>query len=125
MIACHAKLLLVMALTLPQGPTSSGFAVYYPAGLFEVVAANRGMTPASCMAATSRLPLGRWIDVRGQRTGVQRRCKVLDICHPNDCPALRRRRIVVELDEASNKAICGFVNEPAIKCPVVVNEVTP
>jgi len=129
MIGRGIKIALALVTTLSgaqaQPGTYQGFSVYYPAGLFERVAANRHMAPASCMAATSRLPLGRWIDVLGQRTGVRRRCRVLDICQPSDCPALRRRRIVVELDELSSLAVCGHLNEPARKCPVTVYEVQP
>lgn len=125
MIHVASKLLLV-ALALPQSAPASytGFAASYSTGTMERVARHRGIPAASCMVASFRLPLERWVDVLGQRTGVRRTCKVVDVCRPGpDCRRIRQRRIVVELDWASNKAICGASKEPPSFCPVTVSEV--
>ena len=125
MIHVCAKAAFVVALALPQSPPSYiGYAASYSPGTMERVARHRGIPPASCMVASFRLPLERWVDVRGQRTGVRRRCLVVDICRPGpECRRIRQRRIVVELDYLSNRAICGASKEPPSYCPVTVVEV--
>ncbi len=127
MIRVVSKLVLMTAVVVPQAQAASytGFAAHYRPGLMERVAANRGIPPASCMVASHRLPLARSIVVLGQRTGVSRRCTVVDICAPKDCPRIKARGIVVELDYQSNRAICGATREPPRYCPVTVWEVGP
>lgn len=130
MISCCMKLALVMALTLPQGATSQGYAVYsgfaahYSRGMMQTVSRNRGLY-ADCMVASWKLPLGRWVTVLGQRTGVRRRCMVIDICAQRDCPRIRARGIVTELSYEDNKEICRRNGEPPRFCTVTVTEVTP
>jgi hypothetical protein len=120
-----ASKLLLVALALPQSaPASySGFAASYSLGTMELVARNRHMSPEPCMVASFRLPLERHIEVLGLKTGVSRRCKVVDVCHPRDCKRILARGIRVELDYGSNKAICGATREPPSYCPVRVTEV--
>jgi hypothetical protein len=129
MLRCTAKLVLA-ALTLhsttPTAPSTtsySGFAAHYGPGTMARVARVRHMAPAACMVASHRLPLGRWVTVLGLRTGVQRHCKVVDICHPKHCASILRRRVVVELSYQDNLTICGYRNEPPRMCPVSVVEV--
>lgn len=125
MIRLASKLVLMTAVVLPQSQAASytGFAASYAPGVMTAVARHRGIAPTSCMVASHRLPLERSIVVLGQRTGVSRRCKVVDICAPRDCPRIRQRGIVVELDYQSNRAICGATREPPRYCPVTVWEV--
>jgi hypothetical protein len=126
MITCTAKIALTIALAMPQSqPASySGYAASYAKGVMEHVADVRGIARQPCMVASWRLPLERWVVVRGQRTGVRRRCLVVDVCRPGrDCARIRRKHIVVELDWSTNKAICGASKEPPSYCPVTVFEV--
>jgi hypothetical protein len=46
-----------------------------------------------------------WLEVVGVKTGVSRTCLVVDLPHPKDKPALRRRGIVVELNYGS-RGLC-------------------
>jgi hypothetical protein len=62
----------------------------------------------------------QWILVIGKRTGVARRCKVIDLPQDSDRQALERREIVTELDHESARAICGSVVDPPWQCPVIV-----
>lgn len=126
-VVVAARTLLLVALALPESrpPSYRGFGASYGKGVMEQVARNREMPRSGCMVASFRLPLGRWVRVVGQRTGVMRRCQVIDICAPQDCPTIRARKIVIELDWESNRAICGFSREPPRMCPVSVWELGP
>jgi len=74
------------------------------------VARNRGIAPQPCMVAWTHADdadMGRtWLLVEGVRTGVRKRCLVVDLPHPRDRPNLMRRGILVELDARSSLAIC-------------------
>jgi hypothetical protein len=127
MIACHSKIVLALALTLPAVPVEYGVAARYHKGQMERTAAIRHMQqpPGTCLIARL-LPsdLGKWFVVLGQRTRVSRRCLTVDYAHPRDRASIRRRGIVAELRYEDAAAICGSVRDAPRQCPVNVWEVS-
>lgn len=121
MIRLASKIAVMVAVVLPQSQPASytGFAASYTPGLMEAVARHRGIPPASCMVAHTYHPIGTVVDVLGLRTRRRLRCLVVDIPQPRDRARIIRRRIITELDYASNRIICGSSHEPPSFCPVV------
>lgn len=79
------------------------YAVRYSPGVFERVAAHRGMAVQSCMVAHPTAPIGAWLLVEGK---ARLRCQVVDTSQPKDRPRhIRLRRI--EVDPASGARLCG------------------
>lgn len=100
-----------------------GYAARYAKGVMGEVADHRGLAWAPCMVALTsahEITGQQWVWVLGRRTRVLRRCKVVDLPQDRDRAGLERRRIVVELDHGSARAICGSVVDPPRRCPVVV-----
>lgn len=98
-----------LAFVLSVGASMTGadtrFAVRYAPGVFERVAANRGMAIERCMVASPIHPLGAWLVVEGP-TGARLRCKVLDVSAPQDRAGHIKRRII-EVDPRSGALLCG------------------
>lgn len=114
-------LALLLALLLPPvvaAHPQRGYAAYYRPGLMERVSRNRGLPLVGCMIASPYERIGTWLTVRSAK-GV-RRCRVTDVPQPRDRSAILRRGIVVELDYASNRALCPR-NEPPRRCAVEVS----
>lgn len=108
----------------PPGPIR-GYATHYAAGLFEKVRLARALPPAGCYTSSDWHELGSFVEVRGLRTEVIRRCEVADISAPAD-RARHMRDGLVELDYASAQAICGkWWSGPWRQCPVVVRAYRP
>jgi hypothetical protein len=107
-LAIQAALLLSMGV----GPINwqEGRAVRYAPKVMDRVAFNRGIAPAPCMVAWTHAQardMGEtWLTIEGVRTGVRRRCLVVDLPQPQHKPGLVARGIVVELDYSSSKQIC-------------------
>lgn len=79
------------------------YAVRYSPGVFERVAAHRGMQPAACMVAHPTAPIGAWLLVEGK---ARLRCQVVDTSQPKDRSRhIRLKRI--EVDPASGARLCG------------------
>ena len=77
--------------------------VRYDPGVFEQVAARRGMAAQSCMVAHPTAPIGSWLLVEGK---ARLRCQVVDTSAPADrARHIRLRRI--EVDPASGAKLCG------------------
>lgn len=127
MTACCLALALIISPAPPEW--QEGLAVRYAPGLMARVARNRGIAPTDCMVAYTHArdeDMGaRWLDVEGLATGVTRRCLVVDLPRPGrDKANLIRRGILVELDAASSRAICGAAwRGKASECPVRVRVV--
>lgn len=105
------------------GLPQEGYAARYGAGVMGRVADNRGISRSSCMVALTsarRITGKQWVWVLGKRTGVLKRCKVVDLPQDRDRKALHEREIVTELDRESARDICGSVTDPPRKCPVIV-----
>lgn len=117
---------LALALIISPAPWHEGLAVRYNEGVMENVARNRGIPPAACMIASTHATdadMGvTWLEVEGVRTGVKRRCLTVDLPRPGrDKANLIRRGVLVELDHASSRDICGASwSGKATECPVRV-----
>src|SRR5687768_1962129 len=99
---------------------TEGRAVYYAPGLMEHMSAKRGLPVAACMAAHPTAGIGNWILVEGVRTGVRKRCRVVDTSQEWD-RARHIRTGLVELDFDSAHAICPPGWDGASRlCPVKV-----
>lgn len=97
--------------------TQRGYAAHYRPGLMEQVARNRKLPIVACMVASPHHAVGVWLTVESARG--RRVCRVTDVPHQKDRAAIVARKIIVELDHGSNRALCP-VNEPPRKCPVRV-----
>lgn len=120
------KLALLLSLGAGSVGWSDGYAVGYAPGKMERVAARRGIEAQPCMVAWTVArdsDVGeRWLLVEGARTGVRRRCLVVDLPERRDRPNLVQRGILVELDYQSSRAICGKRWQgKATECPVQVS----
>lgn len=96
----------------------------------ENVARNRGIAPQPCMVAYTHATdadMGtRWLEVEGVGSGVRRRCLTVDLPRPGkDKRNLIRRGILVEIDYANSRDICGAAwSGKATECPVRVRAVS-
>lgn len=100
-MVAHAAVALALGAALVGADTR--FAVRYAPGVFEQVAARRGMQPVACMVAHPTAPLGSWLLVEGR---VRLRCQVVDVSAPQDkARHIRLRRI--EVDPKSGAKLCG------------------
>lgn len=112
------RLLLVVALQ--GGDVTTGWAPHYAKGVMERVARNRDMQPVACMVSRPRGPLGGWVWVYGERTGVLLHCQIVDVSHPRDLKRHERTGRVVEISYEVTMALCGSTRERVIDCPVTV-----
>jgi hypothetical protein len=107
----RAALALSLISSAPDTRWQTGHAVRYNPGVMRRVAQVRKIPPQRCMVAWTYArsrDMGRvWLEVVGVRTGVSRRCLVVDLPQAKHRPALVRRGVVVELDYTSSFAICG------------------
>ena len=121
---CLALALLISPAPLPDWQT--GLAVRYSEGVMENVARNRGIAPEPCMIAYTHATAAdmgvTWLEVKGVRTGVRKRCLTVDMPRPGrDKANLIRRGVLVELDAESGQAVCGASwSGKATECPVRV-----
>lgn len=107
----------------PPGPVYEGYAARYGAKVFDAVAHNRGLALKPCMLAfthATEITGEDMLWVEGTRTGVRRHCHIYDLPQPYDRANLIRRKIIVELDRESARAVCGSVVDPPRQCPVKV-----
>jgi hypothetical protein len=107
---------------------TEGRAVRYGPTVMARVALNRGIPWQPCMVAWTYAKdedMGRkWLLVEGVKTGVRKRCLVVDLPQPRDKANLIKRGIVVELDARSSRAICPPGWDGAARlCAVRVKEV--
>lgn len=118
LVMCLLLTTLVFPSPVDARSTYSGIASHYSPHVMEKVSHVRHMPVVSCMIASPYEKIGTWLTVKGLRTGKARRCRVTDICAPQDCRSIRERRIVAEIDWKNALAICGSRIEPDRKCPV-------
>lgn len=118
-----------LVIVLMIGPNwQEGLAVRYAPGLMAQVARNRGIEPQLCMIAYTYArdeDMGKlWLEVEGIKTGIKRRCLVVDLPREKDRVNLVRRNILVEIDAASSVAICSpSWRGKASECPVRVRKI--
>lgn len=106
----------------PPGPIE-GYATHYALGLFEKVRLNRGLPAADCHIASDWHPLGSFVAIEGQRTGVRRIAQVSDVSAPKD-RARHMRDGLVELSYRCAQDVCGVAFAgPWRWCPVRVQVV--
>ena len=87
----------------------------------EQVAKTRGIPLHGCGIAIDGPPLASFVDIVGIRTGVLRRCKVVDVSETVDL-ARHLRSGLVELDHHTAIAVCGrWWRGPWRDCPVRVS----
>jgi len=98
----------------------------------EQVARNRGMPQVDCMVSSPRYPLGTWVWVWGDNTGVLLRCRVTDESADTDTSGRgssesdreRHKRLgwELELGNREARALCGLpaMREPPRGCPITV-----
>lgn len=93
------------------------YAVRYNPGVFEAVAARRGMDVQPCMIAHPTAPIGSWLLVEGK---VRLKCQMVDVSAPQDrARHIRLKRI--EVDPKSGALLCGAEWQgKASECKVLV-----
>lgn len=98
-----------------------GKAAHYAPGLFQRVAANRGLpTTLGCYVSTPRHNIGEWLLVEGLRTGAREWCLVADTSAPEDRARHLATRLY-ELDYESAQGVCGkWWRDRSDECPVKV-----
>lgn len=89
------------------GQYHDGIAKWYSEGVMEQVARNRGMPIQDCMTSSPRYPIGTWVLITGQETGVSEECIVTDVSHPRDRARHLREGTEAELSYQAAKRICG------------------
>ena len=72
------------------------------------------------MVASYLYPIGTWVYVYGVRSGVLKRCQVVDTSAPKDRARHIRTRRVVEVSYENALALCTHLDEPVVECPVIV-----
>lgn len=101
-------------------PTNIGYAAHYSPGLMERVAQKRGIDPHTCMIAFDG-KIGTHVLVKSEHGTAW--CTTVDVVHPHDRAALRRRRIIVELDFGTAQRLCNITRvreRPPRECPVTI-----
>lgn len=111
---------LLVCASLHGGSVETGYAPRYAPGLMERVARNRDMQPSACMVSRPDGPIGGWVWVWGDRTGVLLRCQVVDVSHPRDKARHIRTRRIVEISHENAQALCGTTRGSVKECPVTV-----
>jgi len=95
-------------------------AAHYADGLFERVAARRGLPRAECYIASDWHDIGAFVLVYGQNTGRSLVCLVADVSAPKD----RARHIRANQYELSFNAaaiLCGSTKLRNDECPIKVS----
>jgi hypothetical protein len=111
----------------PVVPTTAeaGYAPHYAKGLMARVAKRRKLDPAPCMVSRPHGPIGAWVWVHGDRTGITLKCLVVDVSHPRDLKRHHRTGRIVELSWEVSRALCGTTKGSTTACPVKVWAVWP
>ncbi len=111
---------LLIFVTLHGGVIEQGWAPHYAPGVMERVARNRDMVQEQCMVSSPVYPLGTWLWVYGERTGVLLLCRVTDVSHPRDKARHLRTGRVVEIGYTVTRALCGTTRGSVKECPVTI-----
>jgi hypothetical protein len=98
----------------------AGYAPHYAKGLMGRVARRRKLDLARCMVSRPVGPIGAWVWVHGERTGVTLKCLVVDVSHPRDLKRHQRTRRIVELSWEVTRALCGTTKDSPKACRVRV-----
>jgi hypothetical protein len=99
----------------------------------ELVSYNRDMPLVGCMVSSPRYPLGTWVWVWGNNTGVLLHCRVTDESADTDTSGRgsssesdRQRHLrlgwVLELGNKEARMLCGVkaMRDPPRGCPITV-----
>ncbi len=98
-----------------------GISAHYSDGLFERVAAHRGLsTTADCYISSDWHHLGEWVVVYGANTDRTLVCLVADVSHPRD-KARHVRAGLFELDFNAAATLCGDTRLRNDECPIKVS----
>lgn len=116
-------LVVKMALVLGMGVGGwqDGIAAHYSPGLFERVAARRGLPSAECYISSDWHPLGTFVLVYGGNTRASLVCQVTDVSQPRDRRRHARDRLF-EIDFHSAAVLCGSTELRNRDCPVQVSK---
>lgn len=132
-----AAILIALALATldPPHPPEQAWAARYSPGVMKRVAIKRGLEfrglPGQCGMTIDWAPLGSFILVTGDRTGVSRVCESVDVSqtfHPNGGESDQERHVrnrMVELDAKSAWYICGAAVYKSgwRECPVHISKI--
>lgn len=112
----------VLLLSIGTGGWHDGIAAHYAPGLFQRVAARRGLpTDAGCYISSDWHDIGQWVVVYGRNTGRFVHCLVADVSHPRDRER-HMRASLFEVDFRAALTLCGSTRLPNRQCPIRVSK---
>jgi hypothetical protein len=98
-----------------------GIAAHYSPGLFDRVAAYRGLPAADCYISSDWHAIGDYVLVYGVNTEQTLVCLVADVSQPRDRKRHMRQGLF-EVDFHAARVLCGRTDLPNRQCPIRVSK---